>query len=190
MKNKTQRERHISSLCKWWGVRGFAGAKSERAASLVELCVVLPILGFLLLGVIDFGRAYYLGVEVQNAAEAGALYGTQNLTDITGMQNAATGDMSDVTSSVASGAKDVSATPTATATNGCECSNGTSVTPSTEPTVSACPTATQPTCTAPATVVSYVKVTTSATYNLWFRSWILKGLPMSIKLTGSAKLRQ
>jgi len=165
-------------------VRWLFRAESERGASLVELAVVLPVLGFLLLGVIDFGRAYYLGVEVQNAAEAGALYGTQNMTDITGMQNAATGDMPEVTS-----AKDVSAY-TATATNGCECSDGTKITPSTQPTVSACPTATQPACTLPATVISYVQVTTSATYNTWFNSWVIKGLPTSVKLNGSAKLRQ
>jgi len=183
MKNKTQRESILSGLHKCVRVRLGAGPKSERGASLMELAIVLPVMGLILLGVIDFGRAYYLSVEVQNAAEAGALYGTQNMTDIAGMQNTATGDMPDVTSS-----KDVSAY-TATATNGCECSDGTQVTPSSEPAVSACPTATQPTCTAPATVINYVQVTTSATYNVWYHSWVIKGLPTSVQLNGSAKMR-
>ena len=100
------------------------------------------------------------------------------------MQNAATGDMPEVTA-----AKDVSAY-SATAANGCECSDGTKVIPSSQPTVSACPAATQPACTLPATVISYVQVTTSATYNAWFSSWVIKGLPTSLKLNGSAKLRQ
>ena len=184
MKNNPRREKRFLGLGNLPGVRWLVRAESDGGASLVELAVALPVLGLLLLGVVDFGRAYYLGVEVQNAAEAGALYGTQNLTDITGMQNAATGDMPDVTAS-----KDVSAY-TATATNGCECSDGTNVTPSAQPTVSACPAATQPTCTSPATLISYVQVTTSATYNTWFHSWIIKGLPTSMKLSGNAKMRQ
>jgi len=183
MKNKPQRERHFSDLRNLPAVRWLFRAESDRGASLVELAIVLPVLGLLLLGVIDFGRAYYLGVEVQNAAEAGALYGIQNLTDITGIQNAATGDMTDVTS-----AKDVSGA-TATATNGCECSDGTNVTPSPQKTTNACPN--PPTnCPTGTSVVNYVQVTTSATYNPWFNSWIIKGLPTSVKLNGSAKLRQ
>ena len=182
MNNKMQREGHLSGLRKRLSVRGIFIAKSDRAASLIELSVVLPVLGLLLLGVMDFGRAYYLGVEVQNAAEAGALYGTQNVTDITGMQNTATGDMPEVASG-----KDVSAY-SATATNGCECSDGSLVTPSSSPTTNACPA--PPTCTAPATVINYVKVTTTATYSAWFHSWVIRGLPMSVTLNGSAKLRQ
>jgi Flp pilus assembly protein TadG len=124
---------------------------------------MLPFLTLLLLGVIDFGRAYYVNVEVSNAAYTGALYGTQNHSDTTGMQNAATGDAPDV------------AGITATATYGCECSDGSNV-------VASC--STQPTCSV--NVVNYVQVTTSATYRTMF-PW--PGIPSSLALQGSAKLR-
>jgi Flp pilus assembly protein TadG len=142
----------------------------------VEVTVILPVLGLLLLGVIDFGRAYYLGIEVQNAAEAGALYGTQNLTDITGMQSAATTDAPNVSGI------------TATATNGCECSDGSNSTASASPTTSACPA--PPSCTGSLTLISYVQVNTTATYTTLFHSWIVPGLPTTITLKGSAKMRQ
>jgi len=147
---------------------GAAWAKSERGTSLVELALLLPVLGLLLLGVIDFGRAYYLSIEVQNAAEAGALYGSQNITDTAGMQSAATTDASDVPGM------------TATASVGCECSDGSS-------SQSPCP-ATPPSCAV--NVVNYAQVTTSASYTPLFHTWIIPGLPASITLHGSAKVRQ
>ncbi len=140
---------------------------TERGSSLVELAFLLPLLSFLLLGVIDFGRAYYLSIEVTNAAYAGAEYGTQYPSDTTGMTTAANND-----------AHDISAGVSPVATYGCECSDlsGTAS--------ASC--ATQPTCTGGATVVSYVKVTTSYTYNTMFH-W--PGIPSSFALTGSAKMR-
>ena len=147
-----------------WGQRTLSlFAPGERGASLVEFALMLPFLTLLLLGVIDFGRAYYVNVEVSNAAYTGALYGTQNHSDTTGMQNAATGDAPDV------------AGITATATYGCECSDGSNAVPSCS---------TQPTCSV--NVVNYVQVTTSATYRTMF-PW--PGIPSSLALQGSAKLR-
>ena len=64
-------------------------AESEAGSSLVEVAVFLPVLLLLLIGVVLFGRAYYLANEVAGAAHAGAAYGAQNPTDTTGMQNAA-----------------------------------------------------------------------------------------------------
>jgi Flp pilus assembly protein TadG len=136
---------------------------AERGASLAEFALLLPFLSLLLLGVIDFGRAYYLGIEVSNAAYAGALYGSQNPSDTKGMQNAATGDAPDVSGM------------TVTATYGCECSDGTS--PVTQCT-------SQPTCTI--NVVNYVQVTTSATYRTLL-PW--PGIPSSFALQGKARLR-
>jgi Flp pilus assembly protein TadG len=136
---------------------------SESGSSLVEFGLMLPFLALLLLGVIDFGRAYYLSIVVAGAAHTGALYGAQNPRDTTGMQNAATGDAPDVPGI------------TATATYGCECSDGSNAVPS---------------CSAPPTcsvnVVNYVQVTTSATYKPMF-PW--PGIPSSLSLRGSAKLR-
>lgn len=147
-----------------WALRSVhASVVSECGSSLVELALMLPFLVLLLLGIVDFGRAYYLSVEVNNAAHTGALYGTQNSTDTTGMQNAATGDAPDV-SGIA-----------ATATYGCECSDGSNpVANCTSP----------PTCAV--NVVNYVQVTTSATYKPLF-PW--PGIPSSLTLQGSARLR-
>lgn len=135
----------------------------DRGASLVEFGLMLPFLALLLLGVIDFGRAYYVNVEVTNAAYTGALYGTQNYTDTTGMQNAATGDAPDISGM------------TATATYGCECSDGTNA-------VASC--SSPPTC--GINVVNYVQVTTSATYTPLF-PW--PGIPNSLAMQGTTRLR-
>ena len=157
--------RRLRSQARWrqgmvhfvtWGAR-------EGGASLVEFALMLPFLSLLLLGVIDFGRAFYVDVEVSNAAYTGALYGTQNYSDTTGMQNAALGDAPDITGI------------TATANYGCECSDGSNA-------VASC--SSQPTCSV--NVVNYVQVTTSATYKPMF-PW--PGIPSSIAMQGSAKLR-
>jgi Flp pilus assembly protein TadG len=136
------------------------------------MSVILPVLGLLLLGLIDFGQAYYLTVEVQNAAEAGALYGTQNQGDIAGMQTVATNDAANVPGI------------SAAATVGCECDDG-SVAPQ-----SPCSTTAPPSCTKGGILVNYVQVNTTATYNTLFHSWLIPGLPATIALKGSAKLRQ
>lgn len=135
----------------------------ERGASLVEFALLLPFLSLLLIGLIDFGRAYYLSIEVSNAAYAGALYGLQNSDDTVGMQNAALGDARDVPGI------------TAAATYGCECSDGSNA-------VASC--SSPPTCAV--NVVNYVQVTTSATYKT-LMPW--PGIPSSFSLQGMARLR-
>ena len=45
----------------------------------MELAISLPILTLMLVGAIDFGRVFRTTMIVQNAARAGALYGSQNL---------------------------------------------------------------------------------------------------------------
>jgi Flp pilus assembly protein TadG len=70
--------------------------RSARGSALVELAVALPMLVALLVGVADFARAFYVGIELTNAARAGVQWGGQNLgngtssTAVTDMQNAAT----------------------------------------------------------------------------------------------------
>lgn len=136
----------------------------ERGESLLELALVLPFLVLLLLGAIDFGMAYYLDIEMGNAAYAGALYGSQNNTDTTGMQNAAIKDAANVKNM------------TVTASYGCECSDGTNAMPSCTKQPSGCS----------ANAVNYVQVTTSATYQTLF-PW--PGIPSSFPMQGLAKLR-
>jgi Flp pilus assembly protein TadG len=136
---------------------------SEAGNSLVETGLFLPLLLLLLMGVADFGRAYYLAIEVAGAAHAGAVYGAQNITDTTGMQNAAKLNSPDVSGLVATGSW------------GCECSDGTASSASCSIT---------PTCSV--NVVYYAKVTTTVTYHP-IMPW--KGINSSMILTGSTTMR-
>lgn len=143
----------------------------DRGASLVELAFVLPILALLFVGLLDFGKAYYLSIEVSSAARAGAQYGVLHPTDKSGMQYAAVNDAPDVSGI------------SATATIGCECSDGTNVTQSSSSSDS-CPSS--PSCSSSAIVINYVKVTTTATYTPLVR-W--PGLPTSLTLQGQSMMR-
>jgi Flp pilus assembly protein TadG len=138
--------------------------RSESGASLIELALVMPMLLLFLFGVVDFGRAYFLQLEVAGAADAGATYGSQYATDAAGITSAAKLDAPDVPGGVAT-----------TSSWGCECSDGTSVTPS-------CSSA--PSC--PINLVYYVTVTTSATYHPLF-PW--PGIPSPISLSASTTMR-
>jgi Flp pilus assembly protein TadG len=142
-------------------------ASSEDGSSLVELAFFLPFLLGILMGVADFGRAYFLAIEVAGAAHAGAVYGAQNITDITGMQNAAKLNAPDVSGL------------TATGSWGCECSDGTASSAS-------CTIA--PTCSV--NVVYYAKVTTSVLYNPIIVPFKGINSPISpMTLTGSTTMR-
>jgi Flp pilus assembly protein TadG len=138
-------------------------ASSEAGSSLVELAFFLPLLLLVLMGVADFGRAYYLANEVSGAAHAGAVYGAQNITDTTGMQNAAKLNSPDVSGLVATGSW------------GCECSDGTSSSASCSVT---------PTCSV--NVVYYAKVTATATYHP-IMPW--KGMNSPITISKSTTMR-
>jgi Flp pilus assembly protein TadG len=116
--------------------------RSECGTSLVELAIMLPVLLLIFLGIVDFGRAYYLAPEVAGAANAAAIYGSAYPTDLTGMAKAA-----------ALNAPDVSGLTTTTGW-GCECSDGTNQLVNCSPST--------PTCSV--NVVYYVTVTTSATF--------------------------
>jgi Flp pilus assembly protein TadG len=52
--------------------------KSERGQSLVELSVSLLILLYLLSGAVEFGIAFFQFVQLRDAAQEGALYGSMN----------------------------------------------------------------------------------------------------------------
>ena len=47
---------------------------SRSGAAAVELALLLPVLLFLFVAIIDFGRVFYYSQTVENAARAGALY--------------------------------------------------------------------------------------------------------------------
>lgn len=59
--------------------------KSERGQSLVELSISLVILLILLAGAVEFGMAFFQFVQLRDAAQEGALYGSINPDDNTGI---------------------------------------------------------------------------------------------------------
>jgi len=144
--------------------------KSDRGASLIELALVCPLLFLLLFGAIDFGRAYYVYLELTSAAHAGAEYGSLYPSDSTGIVAAAS-----------QSAPNVPNLNVLTPVWGCECSDGTSYSAS-------CTTA--PTCSANSTrgsnLVYRVQVTTSAVYTTVI-PW--KAIPASFTLSTTATIR-
>jgi len=143
--------------------------RDEHGASLVELALLLPIFLVLVFGAVDFGRAFYLSTELSGAVHAAAVYGAQNPTDITGMQDTAQFD-----------APDVPGLSVGTPTYGCECADGTlfSASCATSLKSSSCPNNLN--------VVDRVNVTVTATYKPLF-PW--PGIPSSMSLSSSASMR-
>ena len=60
--------------------------KSERGQSLVELGISLAILIFLLSGAVEFGLAFFQFVQLRDAAQEGALYGSMNPANVSGIE--------------------------------------------------------------------------------------------------------
>lgn len=54
--------------------------RAEGGQSLVETALMLPILLLLLVGIVDFGRAFYAYIAVTNAAREGARYAVEHST--------------------------------------------------------------------------------------------------------------
>ena len=58
--------------------------RDERGAALVEAGFIVPILLMLVLGVVDFGRAFFEAADVQAAAQEGVLFASLNPDDPSG----------------------------------------------------------------------------------------------------------
>ena len=91
------------------------GVRASEGSGLVELALVIPICLLLLAGAIDLGQAFYVATQVTAAAHAGVIYGVENPSDISGMESAAKRDAASLSGVSAS------------ASYGCECSDGSSV---------------------------------------------------------------
>lgn len=75
----------------------FTKLKEEpRAQSLVELAISLMIMLLLLLGAVEFSLALFQYVTIRDAAQEGAIYGSINPTDESGIQYRAVAAASDV----------------------------------------------------------------------------------------------
>jgi Flp pilus assembly protein TadG len=91
----------------------------NRGQSLVETAFMLPILLTILFSAVELARVAYVGIQVSNAAKAGAQYGAQNgytAADTTGISTAAASD--------AMGLSGLTTTSSYT----CACSDGTTST--------------------------------------------------------------
>lgn len=147
----------------------------ESGQALLELALVLPFLILLLIGALEFGIISYAAIEVSNAAEAGALYGSQNranAANTAGMILTAQNDASNLV------------TVTANATTSCSCQSTTGTyTPATPGTCSP-----PPSCASPSQVVEWVTVTTSSTIDPAFH-YPTAGIPTTITLHGQATMR-
>jgi Flp pilus assembly protein TadG len=149
--------------------------RAQRGSTLVETALVITFLLMPLFFVtLDFGRWFYYSIEIQNAAQAAAQYGAQNISDGTGITSAATTD-----------AADLSGMGVAVAV-GCECPDGSNITPGTN----ANPCSSPPSCSGGASgPVDYVQVQTSATYTPVIPWTTYIGAPASITLKGEAWMR-
>lgn len=58
--------------------RGPCSALRREGQSLVELAIVSPIVLLLMLGTLDFGRAFFDFIQLRNGTNAGALSGARN----------------------------------------------------------------------------------------------------------------
>ena len=149
----------ISIRCAFYG---FAKARPLGQAA-VELALAVPVLILFVLAGSDYARVFYVSIEVNNAARAGASYGIQSTAkaqDLSGMQTAALNDGTNISGLSAS------------ATEYCTCSNHAKFT---------C--GSSPACQDQAT---YVQVTTTATFHTYFT---YPGIPNTITLNGSAIMR-
>ena len=66
------------------------GWQTERGTAAIEFAIASPFLLVLLAGITELGFAVYQQIQVENAAQAGALYAIQNGFDAAGISAAVT----------------------------------------------------------------------------------------------------
>lgn len=141
----------------------------ESGQSLIETAFTLSLLLLLLAAAVDFGRAFYMNIEIKGAARAGATYGTTKPSDTTGMKAAAKAAAGDIGSDTGF---------STSASWGCECYS------SSTPTIPGPNSCAAPPC--GANVVYYVSVTASDTYSP-ILPW--PGIPSSLSMSSTATMR-
>jgi Flp pilus assembly protein TadG len=143
--------------------------RQEHGAALVELALATPLLLILIVGVVDFARVFYLGMQVTDAARAGAQYGSSPAVNF----NATT------TQTRAQTASPQSAPTIATPVEVCACVND--ATAPTTLTAGACTAA----CADHRTV--FVSVTASKAFSPIMR---FPGVPSSVTISRTVTLRR
>jgi Flp pilus assembly protein TadG len=141
--------------------------RRDRGSAMVEFCLVFPVLLLMMMGTLDFARAFRAAIIVASAARAGVQFGSlnpANAADSTGMNGAA---LNDATGQGVTGI-------TANSRNYCAC-----ITSNTEV---SCSTGT---C-AGDTPAGYVETRTQYTFQSVIR---YPGVPRNMVLTRTAKMR-
>ncbi len=141
-----------------------AALRSESGTSLIEFALTVPVLIFMLIGLIEVGRYAYFSIVAANAARAGVQYGAQDRVkaeDIAGMTSAALQDGQNISNFTASPAPLCSQNGGALQT----CTTG------------AVPTSGN---------VYYVKVQVNGTFNSLLN---YPGIPKNVPVSGSAIMR-
>jgi Flp pilus assembly protein TadG len=143
----------------------------EQGYSLVEVSLLVSFFGVpLLLGAVEMGQLAYTGIEVSNAARAGAAFASQSTGD--------SADTTDTKTAATNEANDVEGV-NVTQSTFCVCSNS----PATTVTCSSVTTS----CTGTGNHgITFVQVNTSATVNPVLR---FPGFPSSVTLRGEAAMR-
>jgi Flp pilus assembly protein TadG len=136
---------------------------SSCGQSVTELAIIVPVLALVLVGITDFARVFYTGIEVYNSARSGVQAGASSstYTNTSAMTAAATSD--------ANGLSMVSGYPTATYY--CQCGTTSATCPPTS-------------CASDPRI--YVKVTTEATFTTMLH---YPGVPHSTTLSSTAIMR-
>src|SRR5215469_11041993 len=143
--------------------------------SLVEMAFLFPVLLLLFLGAAEYGRLWYIGIEVTNAAHAGVEYGSQNritAQDTTNIQQVSLNEETDLIN------KNVNSSGVLTALT----TSSISVQQACASVYSATPTACSPT----NNLIEYVQVNTQVTVASLFSSY---GFGGTHTLHGSAIMR-
>jgi Flp pilus assembly protein TadG len=147
---------------------------ANSGVATIELAVIVPVMGVLLLSTLDMGMLVYREMDLRNAARVGAQYAFQDSTAYSTMQSTAVNALGPQPSGVAAAS--------ATATASCECPTSTenyTLTTSVPCSTTTCTvTGTKPS--------SYITVTITQAYSPMFGSWSLFS---SHTLSGTATLR-
>lgn len=138
---------------------------------MVEVAVALPLLIVIVIGTTDLARVYYMAIELQNAARAGAQYGAQNVVTAA--------DTTVMKSTAVAAAVNIN-TVSAFATENCFCASDSN------PQVSSV--ACSGTCSSGQHVVVSVTVTAASTFSL-IAFYPMPGIPHSFSVFRGATLR-
>jgi Flp pilus assembly protein TadG len=88
---------------------------SRRGAAIVELAVLLPLLAFLFVIAVDFGRVFYYSLTIENCARNGALYASDPFA-------ASQSPYTNISQAALADAGNLQPPPTVTSTNGTDSS--------------------------------------------------------------------